>query len=261
MSEIDYQSIVDSFDETWEPEESETVEETPEDLEDIEVEEADDVEETDEQELESDESEESELEQEQQEPDFKEDKQNKAFAELRRKAEENEKAKQFLQQLANEAGVSEEEILNRYSQRALQAEAEKNNVPVEVMQRIKTLEEENRTVKESAVAERMDKQIRATIDKYGATDEDIRATFTEMLNSGVDPRTNPNVDFEKFYKAANFDKILENKVKEAQQTSLSQKKKRQAQAAIPNGTSTTQPGTSDIDDLVSKDVQDILENW
>jgi hypothetical protein len=256
-NELDYNSLVADFDENYDfeetVEESEEVEEVETDVEDTE-----DVEETEETDTE-DETTQEETE-ETQSDTFKNDKQNQAFAELRRKAQENEQAAAFLKRFADSAGVSPDEIVKRFEQKQLEQEAQKQNVPVEVLQRLRSLEEENMAVKSTLVGEKLDKQIQGVIEKYKATEDDIKATFNEMLNSGVDPRNNPNVDFEKFYKAANFDKILEAQVKEAKQTSLSQKKKRQEQAAIPNGTSTTQTGT-DIDDLVAKDVKDILENW
>jgi hypothetical protein len=255
-NEFDYNSIVAEFDANWE----EPIQETDESNEEVEEVETQEVTQ-DEEVQESEEPIEDEETQEETQETFKDEKQNKAFAELRRKAQENEQAAQFLKRFAETAGTSPEEVMNRFEQRLLEQEAQKQNVPVEVIQRIKKLEEENETIKSTTVAERMNTQIQSTIEKYGATDDDIRATFEEMAKSGIDPRVNPNVDFERFYKAANFDKILEKKVSEAKQSSLAQKKKRQEQAAIPNGVSTTQTDSSDIDDLVSQDVKDILENW
>lgn len=260
MPETDYDSIVAQFDESYEIEEPEVEDETVTE-EGTEV--VDEQEQVDEEVDEVEESPEAEEQEnpDTQQPDFQNDKQNQAFAELRRKAQENEKYAALVQKMAEQAGTSPDEIIQRFEQRALELEAQNQGVPVEVMQRLKTLETENQTVKEAAVAERLDKQIQNTIKEYGATEDEIKATFEEMFRSGVDPRTNPNADFEKFYKAAHLDKILEKKVNEAKQTSLSQKKKRQTQAAIPNGTGTSQPGTSDIDDLVKQDVNDILDNW
>ena len=253
MPETDYDEIVAQFDEGYEIEEPEVEDETV--LDDEEV-----VDEQEEENVEEEQDEEQHQETETN-PDFQNDKQNQAFAELRRKAQENEKYAALVQRMAEQAGTDPDEIVKRFEERALELEAQNQGVPVEVVQRLKTLEEENKTVKEAAIAEKLDKQIQQTIKEYGATDDEIKATFEEMFRSGVDPRTNPNADFEKFYKAAHLDKILEQKVNEAKQTSLSQKKKRQSQAAIPNGTGTSQQGSSDIDDLVKQDVNSILDNW
>lgn len=191
---------------------------------------------------------------------FKDDRQNKAFAELRRQAEENKKFADFVNALATDAGVKPEEVLNRYQERRVQAEAEKQGVPVEVIQRLNALETENATMKEQTLGEDLDNQIKSVIDKYGIKNDDptLAETFADMLRNGVDPRMQ-KVDFEKFYRAANFDRLVQMEVEKTRQTDLDAKKKRQEQAAIPNGSSATQ--SDDILDQAAKDAKDILANW
>jgi hypothetical protein len=67
------------------------------------------------------------------------------------------------------------------------------------------------------------------------------------VETGIDPRTADNVDFEKFYRAANLDTIIQNEVKTARQRDLEDKKKRQESASIPNGKSVS-PSSGDMDD-------------
>lgn len=252
MPEFDYNAIAAEFDAAWE--------EAPQLQEEMtdEIETTEEITEDEEVETETDDE---QLEEENTEVPTEDEKRNKAFAELRRQAEDNKKAADFLQRLASQSGMSPEEVLQRFESRVLEDEAKQNNVPVEVMERLKNLEQENSLFKEQTVAQKMDRQIQDVITKYNATEDDIRSTFEEMFQSGVDPRINPNVDFEKFYKAANFDKILESKVNESKQKSLEQKKQRQQQAAIPSGTGVTQTGNSDTAELAKKDALDILANW
>jgi hypothetical protein len=165
------------------------------------------------------------------------DKRNRAFADLRRQAEENKKYADFISRLAQDSGVSPEEILNRYQERQLQAEAEQQNVPVDVLKRLNTLEQENSETKEALRAERMEAQIESVKAKYGADDNSIKAAFEEMLDSGIDPRVHDNVNFEKFYRAANLDSIIQKEVENARQKDLANKKERQQSASIGNGTS------------------------
>jgi hypothetical protein len=165
------------------------------------------------------------------------DKRNRAFADLRRQAEENKKYADFISRLAQDSGVSPEEILNRYQERQLQAEAEQQNVPVDVLKRLNTLEQENSETKEALRAERMEAQIESVKAKYGADDNTIKAAFEEMLDAGIDPRVQDNVNFEKFYRAANLDSIIQKEVENARQKDLANKKERQQSASIGNGTS------------------------
>lgn len=263
-NEFDLDSIVADFDENYDfdgQDQDQDELEQDEELDELDNQDQDDLETDEEDESEQDEEDlEEEEEEEENTSTSKDSKQNRAFAELRRKAQENEQAAQFLMKLAEQANVTPEEIIRRFEQKALEQQAQQQGVPVEVMQRIQALEQENVQVKSTLVGEKLDSQIKSVREKYKASDDEIKATFQEMFENGVDPRLNPNVNFEKFYRAANFEKILESKVKEAKQSSLEKKKKRQEEAAIPNGESATQI-SDDIDDLVNKDVAEILENW
>jgi hypothetical protein len=200
-----------------------------------------------------------ETEQEQENPnpnDEDADKRNRAFADLRRQADENKKYADFISRLAQDSGVSPEEILNRYQERQLEAEAEQQNVPVDVLKRLNTLEQENNFTKEQLRAERMETQIESVKSKYGADDNAIRAAFEEMFDSGIDPRVTDNVNFEKFYRAANLESIIQKEVENARQKDLANKKQRQTSAAIGNGTSVS-PSS---DGLSDDEFDEILKN-
>ena len=169
------------------------------------------------------------------------EKRNRAFADLRREAEANKKYADFINRLAEESGVKPEDILARYEEKKLTDRAQKENVPVEVLKRLDTLEQENRQSKEQLAAERLDTQIKTVEGKYGADEAAVRSTFEYMFAAGVDPRT-AEVDFEKFYRAANLDSIIQKEVENARQKDLEDKKKRQESASIANGASVTQTG-------------------
>lgn len=188
-----------------------------------------------------------------------EQKRNRAFAELRRRAEENERYAAFVKKLSEETGLDPETLIKKIEERQLQMQAQQQNVPVDVLKRLKALEEENRMIRETTAAQRMDEQIKNVINTYKASDEEIQNTFAYMLRNGVDPRENPMVNFEDFYRAANFDKIIERKIKEAEQSVLSKKKERQMKASVAHEGGTAL--TEDIDELIDKEVAAILENW
>jgi hypothetical protein len=242
--DLDFDSMLEEFESEWsdEPEESEEQEQEQ-------------TEESDEQEEEVEESEET-PDEEAPQADPKEelpqedDKRNKAFAELRREAEANKKYAEFINRMAEDAGVKPEEILARYEERTLQQRSEREGVPVEYLKRQTETESELTSLKEQLVFERLDKQIKTVTEKYGAEEQDVQAAFEEMYRNGIDPTKSMNVDFEKFYKAANFDKILEAEVSKARQTELANKKKRQQSAAVPNGSSVSQTNGELSDDEV-----------
>jgi hypothetical protein len=229
---LDIDSMLAEFEEEWDDEES---------AEDVseETEETEEVEEV----SESEEQEEPEV----NPNDEDADKRNRAFADLRRENEANRKYANFIQRLAEEGGVSPDDLLARYEERNLQAEAQRQQVPVELLKRQNATESELHTLKEQMRAERIDAQINSVTEKYGADDDSIRETFKYMVETGIDPRIADNVDFEKFYRAANLDKIIQNEVKTARQRDLEDKKKRQESASIGNGKSVS-PSSGDLSD-------------
>ncbi len=183
------------------------------------------------------------------------DKRNRAFADLRRQADENKRYADFINRLADESGVKPEEILARYEERKLADQAEKQNVPVDFLKRQTQTETELTQLKERLAAERLDNQIKTVEGKYGADEAAVRSTFEYMFQSGVDPRTT-EVDFEKFYRAANLDSIIQKEVENARQKDLEDKKKRQESASIANGSSATQTGgdmsDEEFDEILAK---------
>jgi K+-transporting ATPase c subunit len=240
--DLDLDSMMEEFESEWndEDEVEETEESTP----------------TDDESQDAEEQEETQTEETTNPNDSDEHKRNQAFQTLRQQVEENKKYADFISRLAQDSGVSPEEILNRYQERQLEAEAEQQNVPVDVLKRLNTLEQENSTTKEQLRAERMETQIESVKAKYGADDNAIRAAFEEMLDSGIDPRVTDNVNFEKFYRAANVESIIQKEVENARQKDLANKKQRQTSAAIGNGTSVS-PSS---DGLSDDEFDEILKN-
>lgn len=233
--DLDFDSMLEEFESEWQDEPEEETTETEE------VEEATEEEEVPEAEPEQEEESTPPA------PPEEDDKRNKAFADLRRQAEENKRYADFINRMAEDAGVKPEEILARYEERSLQQQSEREGVPVEYLKRQTQTESELSSLREQLMVERLDKQIKAVTEKYGSNDQDIQATFEEMYRNGIDPTQNLNVDFEKFYKAANFDKIMQAEVEKARQTDLAAKKKRQQSASVPNGSSAT-PTDGDLSD-------------
>mgnify|MGYP001217428593 FL=1 len=187
-------------------------------------------------------------------------KRNRAFAELRRRAERNEKYAEAIRRIAERAGVDPDTIVERIRQKELEQEAQEKKVPVEILQRLKALEEENQRIREQTIAQQMQLQIEEVQKKFNATDQDIRDTFAYMLKAGIDPREVP-VDFEAFFKAAHFDRLLEQERKKAEQEFFSKKKERQEKAAASTHDGSAALSDDDIEAQIDKEVAAIVENW
>ena len=235
--DLDIDSMLEEFENEWTDEEVEHESESETD----ETEEEDETG-TSEEETPTDETE---------KPDPNDDdaeKRNRAFADLRRENEANRKYADFINKLAEDNGIKPDDLLAQYEQRRISDEAEQKGIPVEYLQKQTATESRLEQLEQQLRAERLQTQIDEVSSKYGANEDSIRDTFQEMLQAGIDPRVQDNVNFEKFYRAANLDSIIQKEVENARQKDLDSKKKRQESAAIPNGTSASQSNNSEWSD-------------
>lgn len=182
-------------------------------------------------------------------------KRNRAFADMRKKAEENQKYADFINQLAEQNGVAPQEIIERFEQRKLEQEAEKQNVPVDVLKRLKTLEEENRQVKESSFVEKFNAEVESVISQHGLRDEDVQQVFSYMHEKGLVVDGKPTIPFEDAYFLANRPNIIQREVEKSRQQELAEKRKRQTSSAIPSGNSVSP--NDDIDAEVDAYIKSI----
>ena len=266
---IDQEFDFEAFDKQWEAEQAET---ELLDVEDNGAELMNDVDESDNfedsgvvgdgneetEELEEDQQQESPPEVIVNDPDV--EKRNAAFAQLRRERDEAQKQAAFIQKLAEENGMTVEELQQRYEDSRLQEEAESQNVPVEVLQRLKSLEQENEAIKNQSFSARFNAEVEATIEKYKPTEQELEATFayaqqqglTEALKSG-------SMNFETVHRMAHMDALIERQVQNAIQDSLSKKKKRQQEATVSHssGASAVEPT---LEDRAIADAKALLES-
>lgn len=253
----------EKFDAEWAQEEAEELEseagegETVEGDEDLEQEQEQDEPEADVQTLDEEDPQDA-----QETPDLSaEQERNAAFAKLRRERDEAAKQASFLQKLADDNGMTVEEIVQRYENARLEEEAEETQVPVEVLQRLKHLESENEAIKSQNFTARFNSEVESTIKKYNASEEDVKKTFeyahenglTELLKSG-------STTFEAAHKLAHMDTMIEKQVQSAIQDSLSKKKKRQQDAPLSHGSAADYTVES-LEDQAVSDAKKILANW
>lgn len=193
-------------------------------------------------------------------PDMSEEqKRNAAFAQLRRERDEAAKQASFLQKLADENGMTVDDIVKRYEDAKLEEEAETKNVPVEVLQRLKQLENENLSMKSQSFNERFNSQVEATMKAYNATEQDLEKTFEYAHQNGlIDVLKSGTTSFEAVYKMAHMDTLIDNKVNSALQESLSNKKKRQQESSLHHG-SGADFTTESLEDRAVADAKKFLD--
>lgn len=169
---------------------------------------------------------------------------------LQKELEESKKVASIFDEIAKEAGVSKEELLARYERQKIEADAERQNVPVEFLEKQRAMEKEIEQLRSFQEQEKFNLNVGSVINKLNLSEEDVKATLDYAVENGLDP---VSVNFEAIYKAANFDKLVEKQVKEARQKELTDKQKRMSQATVTHG------GSAAPSQAIDEDVQAFLK--
>lgn len=176
-------------------------------------------------------------------PNLQTEEQNKAFAEMRRQLESEKRYADVIRKIAEKNGTDPDKLLEQYQDQELESQAEEQKTPVDVLKRLQALENENAQMREQSTAEKFNSQVEKTKAEYSLGDNDIKEVFKYYQENNLTAST----PFDQVYRLANFDTLMEKKVKEARQSELSEKKKRQETTAIPN-TDSASPQTGDLTD-------------
>lgn len=173
-----------------------------------------------------------------------------AFAEMRRRAEQNEKFANWVQELATRQGFSDpDQLIEAFNKQQLAREAQAQGVPVDVYERLNHLETENKQKEEQMFQERFNNEVEAAKNKYNLSDEQLNETFKFMAQRGfidVDGRT--SIPFEDAYTLANKDTFIAEAKESARQEYLKEQEKKQRGSA-PNPKTNATDGVLDDADI------------
>lgn len=186
---------------------------------------------------------------------------NEAFAEMRRERDRLAAEAAFIRQFAEDNGMTVEQLKEQYENQRIEKEAESKGVPPEVLKRINTLEQETEQAKAAAQSAKFNAEVQATLAKYNGTPQDFENVLKYAGQNGmVETLRTGAVSFEAMYKLANMDTMIEKAKRDAVQSDLATRKKRQQEAPISAGKSTVPASNEDdIDALVEAITKETLE--
>ncbi len=187
---------------------------------------------------------------------FPNERQNEAFARMRR---ENEEANQrvadmqryydTIAEIGASRGMSPEQVIQSYEQARLQQEAQETGVPVEYLQRMQAMESQLENVNSQfqeqeyqQIQNDTQNQLVALQQKYSLSNEDMSAFIDTAQQQGLDPRHAP---VEAYYLMLNQENITKRAVEQARQADLEAEKQRQLTTPIGNGGSAAATPTMD----------------
>lgn len=188
------------------------------------------------------------------------EKRNATFAQMRRERDEALKQAAFLQKLADDNGMSVEDVVQRYENARLEEQSEAQGVPIEVLQQLQSQKQELENLKYQSFSARFNAEVESTIEKYKVNEQDLEATFAYAQQNGLtDSLKAGTTSFEAVHKMAHMDAMIEAQVQNALQNSLTQKKKRQQEATVVNNSGGVASEPS-LEDQAIADAKEIMAN-
>jgi hypothetical protein len=161
-------------------------------------------------------------------------KDNAAFAKMRA---ENNQLKRTLDALAKGLGIpdhlSPSEKSEKISGVLTELQSKKTGVPVEVIQRLEKLEQENVSFKTKEVELHNVEAFGQIREKYGASDEDIEK-FKEDLAAANFDYENTKVPLEPVFMTMYFDSIVQRRIEAKDEKEQQRKDKANKHASTPN---------------------------
>ncbi|HDR5269517.1 hypothetical protein E8M24_18850 [Bacillus thuringiensis] len=187
---------------------------------------------------------------------FPNDKQNEAFARMRRENEQYQQQISDMQrfrdtiaEIGASRGMTPEQVLESYEQARLQQQAQETGVPVEYLQRMQAMESQLQNVNSQfqeqeyqQIQNDTQNQLVALQQKYSLSNEDMSAFIDTAQQQGFDPRFAP---VEAYYLMMNQETITKRAVEQARQADLEAEKQRQLTTPIGNKGSAAATPTMD----------------
>lgn len=255
MPDLDLESFRQEFESSYEEPETTETEEVETEEEPEQVEETQTETQTEESEEEEQQEEEEEGQSQQSEQPKKQSKEeNSAFAEMRRQNEALKRQAAIVEKAAARANMTVDQYLAAVEEQEAQERAQAQGIPVEVLRRLEQSESQLSTLTIQAAQDKYLADVKMTQAKLGFTDQEAEAVFKFLGENGyVNPQTRtPIIPFEQAYKLANFDSIMERKLKEDNQKRLTEKQQRQRNTALPH-TNVSTTSNQTVEDEITDD--------
>jgi myosin heavy subunit len=170
-------------------------------------------------------------------------KRNEAFKKLREEKQKLEESDKLLAELAEQYGISKEELITKFKEDKIKKQAEQQGMSVEQYKRLQTLESEVSTIREQYQREAFNFEAERLVRKFNLTEKEVEGVILQISAMGIDLLSNPKL-IEPMYKALNYETAVE----KGRQAQLAETKKRRESAASPTlGTKGTNVDTSETD--------------
>lgn len=170
-------------------------------------------------------------------------KRNAAFKQMREERDQLAASDEFLTNLANQYGLSKEQLMERFTQQQQEAAAKKEGISPEQYRKMQELEQRVAKTEEAREREIFNLRAESFANTYNLNDESLTEVFREGYRIGVDVTKNPEL-LEVIYRSMNYDKAVE----QGRQEVLKTQKKRTKTSVGKTGTQgAPKTGTQEAD--------------
>ena len=155
-----------------------------------------------------------------------------AFAQMRL---QNKKYETMFKGLASVLGVQDtsdpDKLIEALNEKLVEAQAKQQNIPVDVLQRLQKLEDENQTYTAEQLKRTAYIGFQKVKDEHQLSDAELSSFADSLIADGLNPFEQP-VDLLAEYRLRNFEKLL----KAAEERGIKQEMERAAKAAAQSST-------------------------
>jgi hypothetical protein len=165
-----------------------------------------------------------------------------AFAQMRT---QNKQYEELLKGIAGLVGLENvndpTQISTALQQKIVEAQAQKQGVPAELIQRLNTLEQANQQHTREQVQQAAYLGFQKVKDEFKLDDKGLQTFADELVANGVNPFEQP-VDLVSEYKIRNFEKLIQAAVERGIQQEQQRAASAQQHGTTPNGQTGNKPG-------------------
>lgn len=148
---------------------------------------------------------------------------------------ENNALREMLKKVADANGIkytNNSDLLQAMNDDAIAKMAEKQNVPVELLRKIESLEADAMAWRQAQQKNAAAYGFQQLKDTYGLEQKQLEEFAIELANDGLDPFKN-RVDIVKEYKSRHFDELVEARIKVAVEAALKRDEAVSSQSSTP----------------------------
>jgi hypothetical protein len=161
-----------------------------------------------------------------------------------REKEENTKQKAILQRIADQRGISIEELQAKLDEEEDKKLAQEKQIPLETQKQLREYQQRLEFLEKERIKENFNFRASKLLQEFPELNTQTLSDFFQKATSVGFDLTNPNLDMGVIYRAMNLDSILSKVKEDVRQTVLNELQAQKTQSPVINSNRIVPPGTN-----------------